>query len=185
MKNDSCVCCFFGHREISESVKLKDILYENIEKLITKENVRIFLFGSKSQFNDLCHEIVTKLKETYPFVKRIYVRAEFPYIDDSYKTYLLEKYEDTYYPEKLINAGRAVYVKRNYEMIDKSDFCVVYYSGIKNLSLNGRFFIFLPIKAYSISANRNSGTNNSFICSHIDSLTAENNEANRFSPDSS
>lgn len=129
MKNDSCVCCFFGHREISESVKLKDILYENIEKLITKENVRIFLFGSKSQFNDLCHEIVTKLKETYPFVKRIYVRAEFPYINDSYKTYLLEKYEDTYYPEKLINAGRAVYVKRNYEMIDNSDFCVCYYTA--------------------------------------------------------
>ena len=50
-------------------------------------------------------------------------------INDSYKAYLLEKYEETYYSENLINAGRAVYVKRNYEMIDNSDFCVCYYNG--------------------------------------------------------
>ena len=132
MEKDDRVCCFFGHREISENDVLKNILHENIEKLITEENARIFLFGSKSQFDDLCHEVVTKLKEKYPLVKRIYVRAEFPYIDDSYKAYLLGKYEDTYYPEKLINAGRAVYVKRNYEMIDNSDFCICYYDTAYN-----------------------------------------------------
>ena len=33
----------------------------------------------------------------------------------------------TYYPENIANSGRAVYVKRNYEMIDNSRFCVVYY----------------------------------------------------------
>ena len=128
MEKNSRVCCFIGHREISESDKLKDILYENIERFITKENVRTFLFGSKSRFDDLCHETVTVLKEKYPFIKRVYVRAEFPYINDSYKAYLLEKYEETYYSENLINAGRAVYVKRNYEMIDNSDFCVCYYN---------------------------------------------------------
>ena len=71
--------------------------------------------------------MVTDLKEKYPHIKRIYVRAEFPYIDDSYKKYLLESYEDTYYPEKMINAGRAAYVERNYEMIDNSSYCICYY----------------------------------------------------------
>lgn len=57
-----------------------------------------------------------------------YVRAEFPEIDDTYKNYLLERYSATYFPEKITAAGRAVYVERNFEMIDRSRFCVVYYN---------------------------------------------------------
>lgn len=120
-------CCFFGHRKINETDGLKSNLYEIIEKLITKQNVDTFLFGSKSQFNDLCLKLVSDLKEKHPHVKRIYVRAEYPYINDDYKKYLLEKYEDTYFPERALNSGRAVYVERNFEMIDKSRFCIVYY----------------------------------------------------------
>ena len=60
---------------------------------------------------------MTKLKEKYPHVKRIYVRAEFPYINDDYLTYLLKSYDETYYPEKLHGSSRAAYVERNYEMI--------------------------------------------------------------------
>ena len=41
--------------------------------------------------------------------------------------YLLESYEDTYYPEKMIDAGKAAYVERNYEMIDTSSYCICYY----------------------------------------------------------
>lgn len=48
-------------------------------------------------------------------------------ISEDYKAYLLRSYEDSYYPEKIKGAGRAVYVERNYEMIDKSCFCIVYY----------------------------------------------------------
>ena len=40
---------------------------------------------------------------------------------------MLERYEDTYFPEKMSNAGKASYVERNQEMINKSGFCVVYY----------------------------------------------------------
>ena len=121
-------CCFFGHREINETEVLKTKLMEIIEKLIVDENVDTFLFGSKSQFNSLCHELVTELKEKYPHIKRIYVRAEYPYISEHYKNYLLESYEDTYYPEHIIGSGRAAYVERNYEMIDNSYYCIVYYN---------------------------------------------------------
>ena len=120
-------CCFFGHRTIQETEELKSKLIEIIEKLIVEENVNTFLFGSKSRFNSLCLELVTALKEKYPHVKRIYVRAEFPYISEQYKNYLLESYEETYYPEKIINAGKAVYVERNCEMINNSTYCIVYY----------------------------------------------------------
>ena len=119
-------CCFFGHKEINETEELKQQLYSIIENLILDYNVGTFLFGSKSRFNSLCYEQVSKIKEKYPHIKRIYVRAEFPQINETYKVYLLENYEDTYYPEKAVGAGRAVYVERNCTMINESRFCIVY-----------------------------------------------------------
>lgn len=94
------------------------------------EKVDTFLFGSKSRFNSLCQETVTEIKEKYLHIKRIYVRAEYPYIGELYKKYLQECYEDTYYPEKILNSGRAAYIKRNCEMINKSKFCIVYYDEL-------------------------------------------------------
>ena len=119
--------CFFGHREINETEELKTKLIEIIEKLIVDENVDTFLFGSKSRFNSLCLELVTKIKEKYPHIKRVYVRAEYPDINEQYTNYLLESYEDTYYPEHIRKSGKVAYVERNYEMINKSKFCIVYY----------------------------------------------------------
>ena len=104
-----------------------DVVMPKLVSLIINNGVTTFLFGSKSQFNDLCYDIVTGAKERYFHIKRIYIRAEFPVIDNDYKTYLLKRYEDTVFPEKLINAGRSVYVQRNYEMIDRSQYCLVYY----------------------------------------------------------
>lgn len=126
-------CCFIGHRTINETEELKMRLTEEIERLITEEGVDTFLFGSKSRFNTLCLERVTLLKEKYPHIRRIYVRAEYPIIDEAYKTYLLSSYEDTYYPEKLNGAGRAVYVERNCEMISESRFCIFYFDEANTL----------------------------------------------------
>lgn len=124
-------CSFFGHRKTDETEELKRRLYETIERLITEKKVDTFLFGSKSRFNSLCHTAVTEIKQKYPYIKRIYVRAEYPDIDEDYRDYLLESYEDTYYPEKIRGSGRAAYVERNCEMINKSRFCVIYYCGQK------------------------------------------------------
>ena len=120
-------CCFFGHRNINETEELKSKLIEVIKKLIVDEKVDTFLFGSKSRFNSLCLELVTEIKEKYPHIKRVYVRAEYPDINEQYTNYLLESYEGTYYPEKILGSGRAAYVERNYEMIDNSNYCIVYY----------------------------------------------------------
>lgn len=128
-------CCVFGHREINESEEFKKELIKNIEQLIIDKNVDTFLFGSKSRFNSLCHLVVSDIKEKYPHIKRIYIRAEYPDIDESYKKYLLESYEDTYFPERIRGAGKSVFIERNFEMIDKSDFCIVYYDE-ENLPSN-------------------------------------------------
>lgn len=126
-ENRGYTCCFFGHRKINETYELTDNLKNTIETLIKDKGVNTFLFGSKSEFDSLCLKIVTELKEKYSHIKRVYVRSAFPVIDNSYKDYLLESYEETYFPENIKGAGKASYIKRNQEMINKSGICVVYY----------------------------------------------------------
>ena len=127
MESRKNTCCFFGHRKIKVTDGLIQRLRENVEQLIVENNVDTFLFGSKSQFDSLCLDVVTGLKTTYPHIRRVYVRAEFPHIDEDYTTYLLELYDDTYYPDRMIAAGRAAYVERNYELINNSSYCIIYY----------------------------------------------------------
>lgn len=85
--------CFFGHRTIDETEDLKRSLTAAIENLITAEGVDTFLFGSKSRFDSLCLELVTSFKEKYPHLKRVYVRAEYPEITETYKAYLMKSFE--------------------------------------------------------------------------------------------
>lgn len=127
MNEEKKTCCFFGHRKISETENLKIKIYEVMEHLILYDNVDTFLMGSKSDFDRLCRDVLAELKEKHAHIKRIYIRAEYPDISEDYENYLLKSCEETYFPESVKNAGKAVYVKRNREMIDKSDFCIIYY----------------------------------------------------------
>ena len=127
MNEEKKVCCFFGHRKISDADSLKIKVYETMENLILHNGVDTFLMGSKSEFDRLCRKVVSELKEKYTYIKRIYIRAEYPDINEDYENYLLESCEETYYPERARNAGKAVYVERNCEMIDKSDYCSAYF----------------------------------------------------------
>ncbi len=119
--------CFIGHRTIHKTEELISSLRESILTLINK-GVSTFLFGSKSDFDYLSWEIVTELKKEYPSIKRVYVRSTNPYIYKSYEEYLLNYYEETYFPPKLENAGKYHYVERNYEMIDNSTYCIFFYN---------------------------------------------------------
>ena len=122
-------CCFIGHRKIDDSRDLRKAITDTVEALINEKGVDTFLFGSKSEFNSLCRELVTLLKEKYPHIKRIDVRAEYPFINESYKRYLLESYDDTYYPKRIQNSGRACYIERNHELIDHSLYLVTYFDN--------------------------------------------------------
>lgn len=126
MAEEKKSCCFFGHRKIANTKSLRERLYKIIEELIINNNVNTFLFGSRSDFDSLCREVVSELKSKYPYIYRIYIRAEYPYISDDYEKYLLQSCDETYYSKRAKNGGCAVYIERNYELIDKSDICIVY-----------------------------------------------------------
>lgn len=119
--------CFIGHTSVEKTEQLISSLKETVLNLIHK-GFDVFLFGSKSEFDNLSWDVVTELRNEYPYIKRVYVRAAFQYIDKFYEEYLLNFYEETYYPKKVEKVGKCSYIERNYDMIDNSTCCVFYYN---------------------------------------------------------
>ncbi len=123
------IVAFIGHRTINKTEALKDKLKKIVENLIVNENADTFLFGSKSEFNTLCYDVVTELQNKYRSIRRVYVRAEYEFISEEYKRYLLRLYEFSFFPKDVKGAGALSYIKRNQAMIDKCNTVVAYYDN--------------------------------------------------------
>lgn len=120
------VITFIGHRTISYSLALEEALKEYISSIILK-GAKTFLFGSKSGFDTLTLKVVSELKKEYPYIKRVYVRAEYPNLSGIYEKIIMKNYDCTIYPDCVKEAGRACYIERNKYMIDHSDLVIFYY----------------------------------------------------------
>ncbi len=118
---------FIGHSEVSNRDEVKQRLRNLLFAWIATENADTFLFGSRGDFNALGYEVVSELKNDFPHIRRVYVRAEFEYTTAEYDRYLSTEYEESFFPESVRNAGKAAYVKRNRVMIDMCDRLLVYF----------------------------------------------------------
>ena len=134
-------CSFFGHRKIKDTISLRNRVKNAIVNLIEHFGVSVFFFGSRSEFDTLCHEIVTDLRDKYPHIKRkAYTcrsetctleneRAKWEEIYSHFEkrpVTLLGVEEEVEHKTKY-TAGKAQYVERNQAMIDDSDYCLFYY----------------------------------------------------------
>lgn len=135
------VCCFFGHRNTTLTTQQYDKLKNTIEDLIVKHNIKFFLFGSRSDFDFVCHKIVTEFKNKYPFIVRkcytcrsetCILESEREYWEKIYSNLKKEKItllgveEEIEHQTKYIS-GKASYIERNKAMINDSDYCIFYY----------------------------------------------------------
>ena len=134
-------CSFFGHRKIEITEELKQKVKEVVEDLIINHNVLTFLFGSRSDFDYLCHLVVTELKEKYPnIIRKCYtcrsetctLESERAHWEEVYSHFRKEKVtllgvEEEVEHKTKYTSGRASYVERNQAMINDSDYCVFYY----------------------------------------------------------
>lgn len=127
---------FIGHRKIENTEELKHNLADIVTTLIEKEKADTFLFGSKSEFNELCYDTVSRLKENYPHIKRIEIRNSNEYLPKIYIDITLKYYEETIFPKSVSGAGYRSYIKRNQAMIDMSNILVVYFN--KNYTPMGK-----------------------------------------------
>ena len=134
-------CCFIGHRKINYSKELEEQLEKIIEDFIIEFNDITFLFGSRSEFNDLCHKVVTRLKEKYPDIRRVMYtcKSESCTLENEKEKFeqLISKFtglnsellcyeEECEFNTKYVS-GRASYIERNQAMINESDYCIFYY----------------------------------------------------------
>lgn len=136
------IICFIGHRTVADTEKVKAKLIDIILTLIEK-GADTFLFGSRSDFNSLCWEVVTELKEKYPNIKRICYNAphetaftskeerkscERLFSQITKREVYFADYEQKVNSQKAIKANKNAYIMRNQEMIDASDVCVFYFN---------------------------------------------------------
>lgn len=140
------VCSFFGHRDTEQTEELKQKVRETVERLIVEEGVATFLFGSRSKFDELCHMVVTELKEKYPHIQRIAYLCKHEtacYAGEGMegkrrikeltgRDVYVPEYEDIKKSDRVNSVGRAAYVERNYWMIDESDFVMVHLAEGQN-----------------------------------------------------
>jgi len=138
-------CSFFGHRDTPQTEELKQKVSETVERLIVEEGVDTFLFGSRSNFDELCHMVVTELKEKYPHIQRIaYLckhesgclagegkKEQCRIKELTGRDVYVREFEDIKRSSRVNSAGRAAYVERNYWMIDDSCFVIIYCESAK------------------------------------------------------
>ena len=134
-------CSFFGHRNAILTESEYNTLIQYLESLITKCDSIVFLFESRSDFNTICHQIVTELKVKYPhIIRRSYTcRSESSILENERErwekilssiegrdVHLLGVEEELEHSKKYVS-GRASYIIRNQAIIDASDICIFYY----------------------------------------------------------
>lgn len=138
---DNLSCCFIGHRKIEDKESVLLCVKPIIEMLIVEKGVRIFNFGSKSEFDDLCHRIVSDFQSEYPDIIRVNYNRKSEYavkkdekanLEEIWSRLLkkdvsIKDFDSSKMSDRVFMAGKASYVERNREMIDDSDFCVFFY----------------------------------------------------------
>lgn len=134
--------CFIGHRTVADAAQLKIKLTEIVSRLVS-DGADTFLFGSRSDFDNLCWQVVTELQEQYPNIKRVSYNTphetaftsieERQQFEQIYSRLFgsdvrLKDYESAVISQRSINATKDTYIMRNQDMIDNSDVCVFYYN---------------------------------------------------------
>ena len=127
------VCAFFGHREVENKEETKEILRKKIADLIS-DGYGVFCFGGFGEFDNICWEVVTELKENYPFLRRIFYLYDERHTRISKRPkYLKESdYEEFVYPDLEFDWWYQRIYYRNIEIIKKSDYIVFYITHTQN-----------------------------------------------------
>ena len=121
------ICSFFGHRD----TKPTDELYKKTASAINKAlelGYRTFYFGGYGSFDELCHKIVTNIKDESSElnIKRIYCISQERYLRKNVPYFNKSDYDDIIYLTPSFEGWYKSIYFRNCAMIDKSGFIIFY-----------------------------------------------------------
>lgn len=131
--NSISTCSVFGHSKIEITKELEDKLIATFEDLI-KQGCEYFYFGGFGEFDDLCHKVISKLKNTYPHIQRIFCLSDPRHQRISKRPKWLkdEDYEEFIYLDLGFDWWYQRIYYRNLAMIDRSDVVVFYVEPREN-----------------------------------------------------
>ena len=131
--NSISTCSVFGHSKIEITKELEDRLIATFEDLI-KQGCEYFYFGGFGEFDDLCHQVISKLKNTYPHIQRIFCLSDPRHQRISKRPKWLkdEDYEEFIYLDLDFDWWYQRIYYRNCAIIDKSDIVIFYVEEREN-----------------------------------------------------
>lgn len=126
-------CSVFGHSKIEITNELEIKLFETCKELIEKGYV-YFYFGGFGMFDELCHKVVSKLKEINNHIKRVFCLSDPRHLRTSKRPIWLknEDYEEFVYLDLEFDWWYQRIYYRNCAMIDKSDIVLFYIEEREN-----------------------------------------------------
>lgn len=126
-------CSVFGHREIEITDEIKAKVVSTFDNLINK-GCTYFYFGGFGQFDELCHKVVSELRNKYPFVKRIFCLLDARHLRISKRPKWLREddYEDFIYWNLDFDWWYQRIYYRNCAIVDHSDIVVFYVEEREN-----------------------------------------------------
>ena len=126
-------CSMFGHSTIEITKELENKLFEIMEDLI-KQGCETFYFGGFGMFDELCHKVVSKLKETHNHIKRVFCLSDPRHlrINKRPKWLKSEDYEEFIYLDLEFDWWYQRIYYRNVSIIDYSNFVFFYVVNLAN-----------------------------------------------------
>ena len=112
------ICCFFGHRDIEISEELYAKTYAEILKSVDL-GCRVFYFGGFGDFDELCYQIVTKIKneKTHLQIQRVYCVTQERYLRKNSPHFHRENYDKIIYKDNCFT--RDYHTKKSQKEKDK------------------------------------------------------------------
>lgn len=124
---EDMICSFFGHRDTAVTDKLYADTFSAIERAI-ELGCRVFYFGGYGSFDELCYEIVTKIKSDnlHLEIKRTYCVTQERYLRKKSYCFKRENYDEVIFLVPSFSGWYKSIYFRNCAMIDRSDIVLFY-----------------------------------------------------------
>ncbi len=126
-------CSCFGHFDVNITDDLVARTRIEIDKAVA-DGVRIFLFGGRSDFDDLCYDIVTEKKKAEPQIdkKRVFCFPLDKQLRKPPRWFIRKEYEALECPTKDFDYWYTSIYYRNIAMIDQSDLILFWVESREN-----------------------------------------------------
>ncbi len=137
-------CCILSCGELYEEEEIEKKLFAFFNGVI-KKGITCFLFGEKTPFSMLCHEILSYLRwAKYPFLSRyVYLmKGECAFTEKDRENFLTYNYYDLKEERTFYGFEKTVYkssvsgeyfrnkLERSENLVDDSAYCLTYYYQI-------------------------------------------------------